>query len=159
MNYATGSLSTITGCPDEWETEQIENYLYYTLNLKQSDISYMCGSSITHTTERYVPPVCNTPTLEQYATMKKKVSGALILFRRGDFYCSYMEDAATVSRFLRVTLTRNGSLREEDGTPLREAMFPYHALDTYLPKLIFAGCRVAIFEDFSLKEPVTPVRR
>lgn len=59
----------------------------------------------------------------------------LLLFRCGDFYESYQEDAESASRILGITLTRD------------KAGFPYHALDTYLPKLIRAGHRIAICDE------------
>ena len=77
--------------------------------------------------------------IETLKMLKEKYSDALILFGVGDFYEAYCEDAQKASKVLGITLTkRNG----EDGYYL--AGFPYHALDTYLPKLIRAGLRVAI---------------
>ena len=50
MNYATAEITTITGCPDEWENEQIEEYLFKKLKLKESEIHYMCAKSVTNKT-------------------------------------------------------------------------------------------------------------
>ena len=86
--------------------------------------------------------------IETFKKLKEKThNDRLLLFRVGDFYEAYCEDAQKASEVLGITLTkRNG----EDGYYL--AGFPYHALDTYLPKLIRAGLRVAICDDIS--EPV-----
>ena len=74
---------------------------------------------------------------EKYDQIKAQHLDAIILFRVGDFYEVYYEDAEKASKTLSVTLTHRG-----DGTPL--CGFPYHALDSYLPKLVRAGYRVAI---------------
>ncbi|MDZ7772380.1 MAG: DNA mismatch repair protein MutS [Balneolaceae bacterium] len=83
-----------------------------------------------------------TPLMQQYHAIKEEHEGAILLFRVGDFYETFADDAETVSEELGITLTKrnNGS----DQTLL--AGFPYHALDTYLPKLVKLGHRVAICE-------------
>jgi len=83
-----------------------------------------------------------TPLMRQYGEIKDQHPGTILLFRVGDFYETFDEDAELVSSELGITLTKrnNGS----DQTPL--AGFPYHALDTYLPKLVKRGHRVAICE-------------
>ncbi|HLR33078.1 MAG TPA: DNA mismatch repair protein MutS, partial [Fodinibius sp.] len=83
-----------------------------------------------------------TPLMRQYHEIKEEHEGALLLFRVGDFYETFADDAELVSEELGITLTKrnNGS----DQTPL--AGFPYHALDTYLPKLVKKGYRVAVCE-------------
>ena len=83
--------------------------------------------------------------LMQYETMKKKHPDAVVLFRVGDFYETFRDDARIISETLGLTLTSRGV----DKTPL--AGFPHHALDAYLPKLVRAGKRVAICEQ--LEEP------
>ena len=90
----------------------------------------------------------STPLMRQYLQVKSKYPQALLLFRMGDFYETFEEDAKTASRVLGITLTRrgNGSAGE---VPL--AGFPYHALEAYLPKLLKAGLRVAICEQ--LEDP------
>lgn len=90
-----------------------------------------------------------TPLMRQYNSIKAKYPDALLLFRVGDFYETFGEDAIRASRILNITLTarNNGS----DKTEL--AGFPYHALNTYLPRLVKAGCRVAICEQ--LEDPKT----
>ncbi len=84
-----------------------------------------------------------TPMMKQYNEMKSQYPDALLLFRMGDFYESFNEDAIEVSKILGITLTKrsHGAASEMD-----LAGFPYHALDTYLPKLIRAGKRIAICE-------------
>jgi len=88
------------------------------------------------------------PLLDQYREMKKKHPDAILLFRVGDFYEIFGEDAVKASEILGITLTRrlNGPARS-----IELAGFPHHALDTYLPKLVRAGQRVAICEQ--LEEP------
>ncbi len=83
-----------------------------------------------------------TPLMRQYFEIKEKHPGTILLFRVGDFYETFSDDAVLISRELGITLTKrnNGG----DQTPL--AGFPYHALDTYLPKLVKRGFRVAICE-------------
>lgn len=83
-----------------------------------------------------------TPLMRQYFDIKEKHPGTILLFRVGDFYETFSDDAQLISKELGITLTKrnNGG----DQTPL--AGFPYHALDTYLPKLVKRGYRVAICE-------------
>ena len=78
------------------------------------------------------------PIYRKYYELKKKNPGCLVLFRCGDFYETYEDDAQLVSDCIGITLTKVHK------TGLRMAGFPYHALDTYLPRLIRAGFRVAI---------------
>lgn len=89
-----------------------------------------------------------TPLMKQYIEMKGKHPDAILLFRVGDFYETFSEDAITASEILGITLTRraNGSAQY-----VELAGFPHHALDTYLPKLVRAGKRVAICEQ--LEDP------
>ena len=94
-----------------------------------------------------------TPMLRQFYDLKKKHPDAVLLFRCGDFYETYCEDAGVAAKVLGVTLTKSSKTKDKDGKPLAMAGFPYHALDTYLPKLIRAGYRVAICDQI---EPPTP---
>jgi DNA mismatch repair protein MutS len=89
-----------------------------------------------------------TPLMKQYNNIKTKHPDAILLFRVGDFYETFGEDAIRTSEILGITLTRraNGS-----GSFVELAGFPYHALDTYLPRLVRAGQRVAICEQ--LEDP------
>lgn len=84
------------------------------------------------------------PIIKQYNDLKQKHPNALLLFRCGDFYETYKEDAVKASNILGITLTKHSKRMDEEGKPLKMAGFPYHALDTYLPKLIRTGERVAI---------------
>ena len=90
----------------------------------------------------------NEPLLKQYQEMKKKHPDAILLFRVGDFYEIFGEDAAQASEILGITLTRR-----QNGVDSRIELagFPHHALDMYLPKLVRAGKRVAICEQ--LEDP------
>ena len=98
------------------------------------------------------------PLLDQYREMKKRHPDAILLFRVGDFYEIFGEDAVKASEILGITLTRrlNGPTRS-----IELAGFPHHALDTYLPKLVRAGQRVAICEQLEdpkhkVVEEITP---
>lgn len=84
------------------------------------------------------------PIIKQYNDLKQKHPDALLLFRCGDFYETYKDDAVKASNILGITLTRHSKRKDDEGKPLKMAGFPYHALDTYLPKLIRAGERIAI---------------
>ena len=89
-----------------------------------------------------------TPMMKQFFDFKAQHPDALLLFRCGDFYETYCEDAVTASRILGITLThRNNGYNKGD----EMAGFPHHALDTYLPKLVRAGKRVAICDQ--LEDP------
>lgn len=90
--------------------------------------------------------------LKQFYELKKKHPDALLLFRCGDFYETYLEDAEDASKILGITLThRNGEVTDK-GKPLYMAGFPYHALDVYLPKLIRAGKRCAICDSLETSQ-------
>ncbi|MBO5960687.1 MAG: DNA mismatch repair protein MutS [Paludibacteraceae bacterium] len=89
-----------------------------------------------------------TPMMKQFNDFKRQYPDAILLFRCGDFYETYCADAVTASEVLGITLTKRSS-----ATPNATEMagFPYHALDTYLPKLVRAGLRVAICDQ--LEDP------
>lgn len=90
----------------------------------------------------------DTPLMKQYYTIKREHPGALLLFRVGDFYETFGEDAVKAARILDITLTKRGN-----GSAAETALagFPYHALDNYLPRLVRAGERVAICDQ--LEDP------
>lgn len=90
--------------------------------------------------------------LEQYRELKKKHPESLLLFRCGDFYETYDADASVASAILGITLTKNAK------NNINMAGFPYHALDTYLPKLIRAGKRVAICDQIEECQEIPPVK-
>ena len=98
-----------------------------------------------------------TPIMKQYIDLKAKHPDALLLFRCGDFYETYKEDAEKISKILGITLTKSSKTKDEQGKPLVMAGFPYHAIDTYLPKLIRAGQRVAICDQ--LEAPKQTAKR
>ena len=89
--------------------------------------------------------------IETFKMLKEKHPDAVILFRVGDFYETYCEDAKKIADVLGLTLTRQAK------TEMDLTGFPYHALDTYLPKLIRAGLRIAICDDIS--EPIKLKKR
>ena len=85
----------------------------------------------------------DTPLMKQYVELKSQYPDTIVLYRMGDFYETFSEDAIVTSKVLGIVLTKraNGKAAEVD-----LAGFPYHALDNYLPKLVRAGFRVAICE-------------
>ncbi|MCM1029479.1 MAG: DNA mismatch repair protein MutS [Pseudoflavonifractor sp.] len=92
--------------------------------------------------------IAETPLMKQYQEMKAKHPDAVLLFRVGDFYETFSDDAITASEILGITLTRRAN---GQASHVELAGFPHHALDTYLPRLIRAGKRVAICEQ--LEDP------
>ena len=98
-----------------------------------------------------------TPLMQQYNTIKAKYPGALLLFRVGDFYETFGEDAVKAAKILGIVLTKRGNGTESE-TAL--AGFPHHSLETYLPKLVRAGQRVAICDQLEdPKQTKTIVKR
>ncbi|MFC2108976.1 DNA mismatch repair protein MutS [Bacteroidota bacterium] len=89
-----------------------------------------------------------TPLMKQYNTIKAKYPDAMLLFRVGDFYETFGTDAVKAARVLNITLTKRGAGSE---TETALAGFPHHSLNTYLPKLVKAGMRVAICDQ--LEDP------
>ena len=96
-----------------------------------------------------------TPLMQQYVQVKTKYPDAVLLFRVGDFYETFGEDAVKASRALGITLTS----RNNGGSDIELAGFPYHSLDLYLPRLVRAGYRVAICEQMEKPTPGKVVRR
>ena len=99
-------------------------------------------------TEVAVKKVTQTPLMKQYFEIKKKHPDAILLFRVGDFYELFGEDAQDGSKILGITLTYRANGKADR---IYLAGFPHHALDTYLPKLVRSGRRVAICEQ--LEDP------
>lgn len=89
-----------------------------------------------------------TPMMKQFFDFKAKYPDAIFLFRSGDFYSTYNEDAITCSKVLGITLTKQGDMNM--------TMFPHHALDIYLPKLVRDGYRIAICDQ--LEDPTITKR-
>ena len=89
-----------------------------------------------------------TPLMKQYNAIKAKYPGALLLFRVGDFYETFGQDAVSASKVLDIVLTKRGN---GSASEIELAGFPHHALDSYLPKLVRAGHRVAICDQ--LEDP------
>ena len=95
--------------------------------------------------------VAMTPMMRQFYDLKAKHPDAIMLFRCGDFYETYCDDAILASEILGITLTKRSNGKTDTFAPIEMAGFPFHALDTYLPKLIRAGKRVAICDQ--LEDP------
>ena len=91
--------------------------------------------------------VKQTPLMEQYLKIKSKYPDALLLFRVGDFYETFGEDAIEASKILGIILTN----RSNGSSKIELAGFPHHSLNTYLPKLVKAGKRIAVCEQ--LEDP------
>jgi DNA mismatch repair protein MutS len=96
-----------------------------------------------------------TPLMQQYVAVKTKYPDAILLFRVGDFYETFGEDAVKASRALGITLTS----RNNGGSDIELAGIPYHAIDRYLPRLVRAGYRVAICEQMEKPVPGKIVKR
>ena len=100
-----------------------------------------------------------SPVMRQYAEMKAKHTDAVLLFRNGDFYEAYGDDAVAVSEILGLTLTRIDEFFHYE-KPAYMTGFPFHALDSYLPRLVRAGKRVAICDGLPEPQPEKkPARR
>lgn len=111
------------------------------------------ATAIQATIELAVKPnrsIVKTPLMRQYEEMKIKHPDAVLLFRVGDFYETFSEDAQIAADILGITLTRRANGKDNY---IYLAGFPHHALDVYLPKLVRAGKRVAICEQ--LEDPTT----
>ena len=109
--------------------------------------------------EEKVATAAVSPIVKQYLDLKKKHPDAILLFRCGDFYETYKDDAVKASNILGITLTKSNGRKDDEGKPLAMAGFPYHALDTYLPKLIRAGERVAICDQLEMPKQTTSSKR
>jgi len=96
-------------------------------------------------------PAKVSPLMKQYNSIKAKYPDALLLFRVGDFYETFSDDAVKASKILNIVLTKRGA-----GSVGETALagFPHHSLNTYLPKLVKAGLRVAICDQ--LEDPKLP---
>ena len=92
----------------------------------------------------------STPLMRQYIAVKKQYPHALLLFRLGDFYEMFYEDAIAASRELQITLT---SRNREKGTPIPMCGVPYHAAENYIARLIRAGYKVAICDQMEEAGP------
>src|SRR3954451_3220504 len=90
----------------------------------------------------YIRPMAVTPMMQQYLDAKAACGDALLLFRMGDFYELFYDDAKAAARVLGLTLTS----RDKGENPIPMAGFPYHQLESYLAKLIAAGFRAAVCE-------------
>ena len=136
MNYGSSAVTKYTNCPEEWEAEQIENYLFETLGLKESEVCYMAGECIECDEEECEEDSPMEKAVAYMREYKKKHPDIILLLRCGDFYESYLEDADKVSLACGIAVTMRGRIKM--------ATFNHYKLDTYLPKLIRFGCRVAI---------------
>ena len=134
--------------------EQRATYLseHYWDNFNFSDTLELANKEMAETKAAVV---AMTPMLKQFYELKGKHPDAVLLFRCGDFYETYSQDAEKASKILGITLTKSSHTKDAEGKPLAMAGFPYHALDTYLPKLIRAGERVAICDQLEAPKRAT----
>ena len=130
------------------ETDKRENSINLNKdkNMEQNTAELSSEENIASYTRQQQKLENQTSALKQFYDFKAKRPDTILLFRTGDFYEVYGEDVPKAAEILGITATKHIELKEKDGQPLRQAMFPHHALDTYLPKLIRAGHRVAICE-------------
>ncbi len=125
---------------------------YYTIISSDSKFPFYkdCGLKLLVNEKFFLnmAKIAETPLMKQYLEIKGKHPDAILLFRVGDFYETFSDDAIRTSEILGITLTKraNGS-----ASSVELAGFPHHALDTYLPKLVRAGQRVAICDQ--LEDP------
>ncbi len=147
---------------DESLKLRLDNELYNSQGIKQLSPEPAKPVQSTQTKK-----ISETPIMRQYTDMKKRHPDAILLFRVGDFYECMGEDAVKSSEILGITLTRR--MNGKAGS-IELAGFPHHALDTYLPKLVRAGQRVAIceqledpkqkqHEEFKPTEVITPQQK
>ena len=131
-----------------WMVTKLMEYAFKAI-VNGSEKTHLCMKSLP---KKYrmskAKQVKETPLMKQYNAIKAKHPGALLLFRVGDFYETFGDDAVKASKILDIVLTKraNGAAAH-----IELAGFPYHALDSYLPKLIRAGERVAICDQ--LEDP------
>lgn len=144
LDYQTWTIKTIKNCPNWWGIGEVEKYLYEIIGYRRGDICYMYRDSNIRTMEEEYIPESSRKLYRLWRKLKEKHPGAMILYRTGDFYECYDEDAVKASRFLGITQTAYRKHVDGTGKPLKAAIFPHYELDTYLPKLIRAGERVAI---------------
>lgn len=121
--------------------------IHFFLMQQHANLKFTFFSTFAALKEKTMEKSAETPLMKQYNRFKAQHPDAILLFRVGDFYETYGEDAIKSSKILGITLTKHGK-----GTTQTElAGFPHHALDVYLPKLVRAGMRVAICEQ--LEDP------
>ena len=126
---------------------------------KPSDQKEQASEQREEKKEEKTVKVAISPLVQQYLDLKKKHPDAILLFRCGDFYETYKDDAVKASKILGITLTKSNGRKDDEGKPLAMAGFPYHALDTYLPKLIRAGERVAICDQLEMPKQTISSKR
>jgi DNA mismatch repair protein MutS len=113
------------------------------------------GAKVAKNTKTTDSPEKVTPLMQQYFKVKAKYPDAILLFRVGDFYETFGQDAVTASKVLGIILTS----RNNGGSDVELAGFPYHSMDMYLPRLVRAGYRVAICEQLEKPSPQKKIVR
>ena len=155
INYLVfflGRMGYMGGIPTSLPTEALEMLL---IALAVIDAGIMRFEKIANAMLLAMPAMAQTksdetPMMRQFYSLKEKHPDAVLLFRCGDFYETYAQDAVEASQILGITLTRRNN-GKNGAAALEMAGFPHHALDAYLPKLIRAGRRVAICDQ--LEDP------
>ena len=146
-----GIAGTLREALDESLRLRLNLELYNSKGIKPTMPEPPSSEPVKHSTENKIEKpkrVAETPLMTQYKEMKKRHPDAILMFRVGDFYEIMGVDAVKASEILGITLTRR---RNGNAGSIELAGFPHHALDTYLPKLVRAGQRVAICEQ--LEDP------
>lgn len=142
-NVQLAALSIAYQRAKDAEQEVVENASNAASELGEEENDDDSASPEGEDADKATESTLGSSILTQFQNMKVKYPDTLLLFRCGDFYESYMEDAADAAQILGITLTKRS------GDSVQMAGFPYHALDTYLPKLIRAGKRVAICDQLN----------
>ena len=111
-------------------------------------VTFVFTAKIDGRKRKMAKPAEDTPLIKQFFEVKAQHPEALLLYRVGDFYESYSDDAVTASKVLGLVLTKKSN---GDKGPVAMAGFPHHAIDSYLPKLVRAGYKVAVCDQ--LEDP------
>lgn len=150
MNYTTLEVTKYVNCPDEWSQDEIEDFIAKTKGLNASDTCYMAGDAIPLLKEEFWPVMLANRQFLKLKKMKENLPDRLLLFRCGNFYEAYGDDAETLASVLGLTVIYDKSIIGEDGKPVSRTAFPHHAIDTYLPKVIRAGHPLVIADRYEL---------
>ena len=152
MLYADVLKEKLDAQKEQDKQEQIKNSPEQKEKERQEE---KAKEELTKEETKVVAAIALSPMLKQFYDLKAKHPDAVLLFRCGDFYETYAKDAEKASQILGITLTKSSKTKDKEGKPLAMAGFPYHALDTYLPKLIRAGQRVAICDQIEAPKETT----
>lgn len=114
MNYTTLEVTKYVNCPDEWSQDEIEEFISKTKGLNASDTCYMAGDAIPFLKEEFRPVMLASRQFLKLKKMKEDLPDRLLLFRNGDFYEAYDDDAKALSVIPGITFSRSKSIIGED---------------------------------------------